>query len=89
MGYTSKEIKIIKGEKRPAYGFSLIFLMAGGLLNLLYFITDNSIQLYWILLLNLGIIFIISYIPYTMNKRYNKDLKHQTKTIIAERVEKK
>lgn len=76
---TEQEIKIINGEKRIAYVFSLLIFFAGALCDFTYYLINgiNSVFIVVaILILSLCIL-----VPYLMNRNYNKDIQLGSKIV--------
>lgn len=89
MKLSTKDIKLIKYEKRIGYVFSSGLFVLGIIWNLSYLTSSENGVSYLMILINLAIIIVCLLIPYFMNRKYNLDIKYGIKSIKVEAVQNK
>jgi len=85
---SEEDKKAIKQEKRIAYIFSAIVLLFGLLFNLCFILirSQETQGLKLLLPIDAGILLICFMIIFFMNRRYNADLKEETKIVKIKQI---
>jgi hypothetical protein len=85
---SEKDKKAIKFEKRIAYIFSVFVFLFGLLFNLYFILAElqDSGDLKLLLSIDVGILLICYMIIFFMNRKYNADLKENTKIVKVKQV---
>lgn len=84
---TKQDIEYIKGEKRIGYVFSFIVLFAGCLFDVVYYLIYGIDYIF--LIVTCIVLFLCFLISYTMNRKYNMDLKDGMKIIKTGKIQDK